>query len=57
MRMRHCSEEARFSDMFVVALLIEKSLDMFRSPLGTWVPFLLIFLSSWVTGNLVRPKP
>jgi hypothetical protein len=41
-------------DFFVVALLINKSLDMFTSLLGTWIPFLLIFLSTWATGELVN---
>lgn len=41
-------------DFFVVALMIEKSFDMFRSPLGTWLPFLLLFLASWLGGVLVR---
>jgi hypothetical protein len=39
-----------FLDVFVVALLVEKSFDMFRSVLGTWLPFALIFLASWLTG-------
>ena len=43
-------------DFFVVALLIEKSFAMFRSVLGTWLPFLLIFLSSWWTGTFVRKR-
>ncbi len=38
-------------DFFVVALLINKSFDMFLSPLGTWIPFLLIFLSTFLTGS------
>lgn len=37
-------------DFFVVALLIIKSLDMFRSIIGTWIPFLLIFLATYLTG-------
>ena len=37
-------------DFFGVALLINRSLDMFSSPLGTWIPFVLIFISSYVTG-------
>jgi hypothetical protein len=41
-------------DVFVVALLIEGSFDMFKSVLGTWLPFLLIFLSTWWTGLAVR---
>jgi hypothetical protein len=40
-------------DVFVVALLIEKSFDMFRSPLGTWIPFGLIFLSTYFTSFFV----
>ena len=38
-------------DFFVVALLIEKSLEMFTSPIGTWIPFTLIFLSTYLTGS------
>lgn len=37
-------------DFFVVALLILKSLKMFASLLGTWIPFALIFASTWLTG-------
>jgi hypothetical protein len=37
-------------DFFVVALLINKSLDMFTSLLGTWIPFALIFTSTYLTG-------
>jgi hypothetical protein len=37
-------------DFFVVALLINKSLDMFTSLLGTWIPFALIFTSTLLTG-------
>ncbi len=45
-------------DFFVVALLINRSLAMFTSLLGTWIPFALIFLSTWLTGTLVaRPRP
>jgi hypothetical protein len=40
-------------DFFVVALLINHSLDMFTSLLGTWIPFALIFASTWLTGTLV----
>jgi hypothetical protein len=37
-------------DFFVVALLINKSLAMFASLLGTWIPFILIFTSTFLTG-------
>jgi hypothetical protein len=42
------------SDFFIVALLIEKSFEMFTSLLGTWIPFLLIFTSTYLTGRLIR---
>ena len=37
-------------DFFLVALLINKSLEMFASLLGTWIPFALIFTSTYLTG-------
>lgn len=40
-------------DFFVVALMINRSLEMFASPLGTWIPFALIFTSTYVTGYMV----
>ena len=40
-------------DFLVVALLILRSLEMFSSFPGTWLPFTLIFLSTWITGSLV----
>ncbi len=39
-------------DFFVVALMINRSLEMFASLLGTWIPFALIFTSTYVTGLL-----
>jgi hypothetical protein len=41
-------------DTLVVALLVERSFAMFESILGTWLPFLLIFVSTWWTGLAVR---
>ena len=41
-------------DVFVVAMLINKSFEMFASLLGTWIPFALIFASTYLTGRLVR---
>ena len=38
-------------DLFVVALLIERSFEMFGSVLGTWVPWFLIFVSTWLVGR------
>ena len=37
-------------DLFVIAPLVEKSFEMFRSIIGTWIPFGLIFLSVHITG-------
>lgn len=37
-------------DYFLVAVVILKSLAMFRSLIGTWIPFGLIFLSTYLTG-------
>ena len=39
-----------FMDIFVVALLIEKSFEMFSSILGTWLPFVFIFTAVYITG-------
>jgi len=43
-------------DFFVVALMINKSLDMFTSPLGTWIPFALIFVSTYLTGSYLTNR-
>lgn len=40
-------------DFFLIALVVNRSLDMFRSLLGTWIPFALIFAATYVTGLLV----
>lgn len=45
-----------FLDFFLVALLINRSLDMFRSALGTWIPFGLIFLSTYLTGSILAVR-
>jgi hypothetical protein len=42
-------------DFFVVAMIILHSFEMFASLLGTWIPFGLIFTSTYVTG-LLTPK-
>ncbi len=38
-------------DFVIVALLINKSLAMFGNVLGTWIPFALIFISTYYTGR------
>ena len=40
-------------DFFVVALFTNRSLEMFISLLGTWIPFTLIFASTYLTGVIV----
>ena len=39
-----------FMDVLFVALVILGSFEMFTSILGTWIPFALIFLSTYLTG-------
>ena len=43
-------------DFVVVALLINKSLAMFGNVLGTWIPFILIFFSTYYTGRREEKK-
>jgi len=44
-------------DLFLVAPFIEGSFAMFASPLGTWIPFALIFTATYVTGRNAARKP
>jgi hypothetical protein len=37
-------------DFFVVALLVEKDFQMFTNVMGTWLPFLFIFITVFTTG-------
>ena len=43
-------------DFFIVALLINQSLEMFASVLGAWIPFGLIFVSVCFTGIFIYRK-
>lgn len=43
-------------DFFITALIINRSFDMFLSPIGTWIPFGLIFLSTYLTGLVVERR-
>jgi hypothetical protein len=45
-----------FMDFFLVALLILKSFEMFKSILGTWLPFAFIFTSTYLVGLRVNRK-
>jgi len=44
------------ADFIIVATLILKSYDMFTNPVGTWIPFVLIFLVVLLTGNFVSKQ-
>jgi hypothetical protein len=41
-------------DFFVVALAMERSLAMFESLIGTWVPFVSIFAATYLVGLAMR---
>ena len=43
-------------DFVIVALLINKSLAIFGNVLGTWIPFVLIFISIYYTGRHEEKK-
>ncbi len=43
-------------DAGLVAPVFEKSFEMFKSLLGTWIPFGLIFLSTYITGLIVNKR-
>ena len=45
-----------FMDFFLVALIIEKSFEMFESLLGTWLVFILIFVVTYRTGTLLKKQ-
>ena len=40
-------------DLILVAPVFEKSYEMFTNLLGTWIPFVLIFTSTYLTGLFV----
>jgi hypothetical protein len=44
-------------DFGVVALAVQRSLAMFTSFAGTWLPFLLIFAVVWAVGALESTMP
>jgi hypothetical protein len=43
-------------DFFVVAILVEKSLAMFKSLLGSWIPFASIFITVYLVGIIINYK-
>jgi len=45
-----------FIDLVLVAGMIQSDFGMFASVLGTWLPFGLIFVSTYVVGKLVQTR-
>lgn len=45
-----------FMDFFLVALVINRSLEMFESLIGTWIPWALIFISTYLTGRYLETR-
>jgi hypothetical protein len=43
-------------DFFLVAMIINKSFEMFQGFIGTWLPFILIFCATYITGRLAGKK-
>jgi len=43
-------------DFLLVALVINRSLEMFQSLLGTWIPFVVIFISTYLTGMVIDAR-
>lgn len=43
-------------DFLLVALIIERSLEMFTSALGTWIPFASIFAATYLMGRWVASR-
>ena len=43
-------------DVVVVATLLERSYEMFASLLGTWIPFALMFSTTYAIGTLVANR-
>ena len=43
-------------DFFVVALMVMKSMEMFTSLIGTWIPWALIFVTTYVVGTVVNQR-
>jgi menaquinone-dependent protoporphyrinogen oxidase len=45
------------ADLVIVGGVILKSFEMFASVAGTWLPFALIFIATWVTGEVMAMLP
>jgi hypothetical protein len=43
-------------DVVLVALLLMRSLEMFSSPLGTWIPLGSVFAATYLAGSLIASR-
>jgi hypothetical protein len=43
-------------NIFVVSLFIERNFNMFKSVIGTWVPFALILVTTYLSGVYARRR-
>jgi len=43
-------------DFFLIAILVNRDLAIYASPLATWVPYVLIGLSAWLGGEIGTRK-
>ncbi len=43
-------------DFFIVALLIERSFDMFGSVIGTWIPWATMFVTTFIVGKYIENR-
>jgi hypothetical protein len=41
-------------DLLIVAMIIMRNIDIFYSALDTWIPFLFIFITSYLAGMLFK---
>jgi hypothetical protein len=44
-------------DLGIVAGAFQRSLAMFASIPGVWLPFVLVFLTTWITGEILSTQP
>ncbi len=44
-------------DLVLMAGVVQRSMEMFTSIAGTWLPFLLVFLATWGVGVMMSMRP
>lgn len=44
-------------DLVIIAGLLQHSLGMFESIMGSWLPFALVFCTTWLTGEVMAMMP